>query len=39
MFESADVSLVFCFFDIPRGFIHKLRAFIGVFPNRILNGC
>ena len=33
MFESADVSLVFCgvvyFSDIPRAFIHKLRAFIG----------
>ena len=30
--ESADVSLVFSFFvfsDIPRAFIHKLRAFIG----------
>ena len=31
VFESADVSLVICCFfnDIPRAFIHKLRAFIG----------
>ena len=48
MFESADVSLVFCgvvyFSDIPRAFIHKLRAFIGepkalFFSNMSFSGC